>query len=58
MRENRQFLSRAARWAAGQGITQFIDLGCGAYSSGGVRAYHHPVADFASFFGPQGGSGP
>ncbi|HVT70727.1 MAG TPA: SAM-dependent methyltransferase [Trebonia sp.] len=29
MRENRQFLARAARWAAGQGITQFIDLGCG-----------------------------
>jgi O-methyltransferase involved in polyketide biosynthesis len=29
MRENRQFLSRAVRWAAGQGITQFIDLGCG-----------------------------
>jgi O-methyltransferase involved in polyketide biosynthesis len=29
MSENRQFLARAARWAAGQGITQFIDLGCG-----------------------------
>jgi O-methyltransferase involved in polyketide biosynthesis len=29
MRENRQFLSRAVRWAAAQGITQFIDLGCG-----------------------------
>jgi len=29
MRENRQFLARAVRWAAGQGITQFIDLGCG-----------------------------
>jgi SAM-dependent methyltransferase len=29
MRENRQFLSRAVRWAVGQGITQFIDLGCG-----------------------------
>jgi O-methyltransferase involved in polyketide biosynthesis len=29
MRENRQFLARAARWAAEQGITQFIDLGCG-----------------------------
>ncbi|MCW2932134.1 MAG: hypothetical protein JWM19_3096 [Actinomycetia bacterium] len=29
MRENRQFLARAARWAAGQGITQFVDLGCG-----------------------------
>ena len=29
MRENRQFLARAASWAAGQGIGQFIDLGCG-----------------------------
>ncbi|MGH3262982.1 MAG: SAM-dependent methyltransferase [Trebonia sp.] len=27
--ENRQFLSRAAAWAAEQGITQFVDLGCG-----------------------------
>jgi O-methyltransferase involved in polyketide biosynthesis len=29
MRENRQFLARATRWAAGNGIGQFIDLGCG-----------------------------
>jgi len=29
MRENRQFLARAAGWAAAEGITQFIDLGCG-----------------------------
>jgi O-methyltransferase involved in polyketide biosynthesis len=29
MRENRQFLARATSWAAGQGISQFIDLGCG-----------------------------
>ena len=28
-RENRQFLARAVTWAAGQGIDQFIDLGCG-----------------------------
>jgi O-methyltransferase involved in polyketide biosynthesis len=28
-RENRQFLARAVTWAAGQGISQFIDLGCG-----------------------------
>ncbi len=28
-RENRQFLSRAVTWAANQGITQFVDLGCG-----------------------------
>ena len=29
MRENRQFLARATSWAAGQEISQFIDLGCG-----------------------------
>jgi len=29
MRENRQFLARATTWAAEQGITQFVDLGCG-----------------------------
>ena len=28
-RENRQFLARAVTWAANQGISQFIDLGCG-----------------------------
>jgi O-methyltransferase involved in polyketide biosynthesis len=28
-RENRQFLARAATWAANQGISQFVDLGCG-----------------------------
>ena len=28
-RENRQFLARAVAWAANQGITQFINLGCG-----------------------------
>jgi O-methyltransferase involved in polyketide biosynthesis len=27
--ENRQFLARAVTWAANQGISQFIDLGCG-----------------------------
>lgn len=29
MRENRQFLARAAAWAARTGIQQFVDLGCG-----------------------------
>jgi O-methyltransferase involved in polyketide biosynthesis len=29
MQENRQFLARATRHAAAQGVTQFIDLGCG-----------------------------
>lgn len=28
-RENRRFLARAVTWAASQGISQFIDLGCG-----------------------------
>jgi O-methyltransferase involved in polyketide biosynthesis len=27
--ENRQFLARAVTWAANQGVSQFIDLGCG-----------------------------
>jgi len=31
--ENRQFLSRAVTWAAEQGISQFIDLGCGLPTS-------------------------
>jgi O-methyltransferase involved in polyketide biosynthesis len=29
MRDNRQFLARAATWAAQKGIRQFIDVGCG-----------------------------
>lgn len=29
VRQNRQFLARAVTWAANQGISQFIDLGCG-----------------------------
>jgi hypothetical protein len=29
MRDNRQFLARAATWAAENGIRQFIDVGCG-----------------------------
>jgi O-methyltransferase involved in polyketide biosynthesis len=28
-RENRQFIARAVTWVAGQGVEQFIDLGCG-----------------------------
>src|SRR6202020_707632 len=27
--ENRRFLARAVTWAANQGVSQFIDLGCG-----------------------------
>ena len=29
IRENRRFLARAVTWTASQGISQFIDLGCG-----------------------------
>jgi hypothetical protein len=29
IRENRQFLARAVTWAAGKGVNQFVDLGCG-----------------------------
>jgi len=29
VRENRAMLARAVQWAAGQGVRQFIDLGCG-----------------------------
>jgi hypothetical protein len=32
-RENREALARAVRWAAGQGIGQFIDVGCGMPTS-------------------------
>ena len=33
VRENKQFLDRAVTWIAGQGISQFIDLGCGMPTS-------------------------
>src|ERR1700753_1467680 len=29
VRENKQFLDRAVTWMAGEGIGQFIDVGCG-----------------------------
>ena len=29
VRENRELVARAVRWAAEQGVSQFIDLGCG-----------------------------
>ena len=44
MGENRQFLARAARWAAGQGITQFVDLGCGMPTRPNT---HHSVQSVA-----------
>lgn len=33
VRENRQFIVRAVSWVAGQGITQFIDVGAGLPTS-------------------------
>src|SRR5580704_15933706 len=36
-RENRAFLTEAATWAAGQGISQFIDLGAGLPASPSVH---------------------
>jgi O-methyltransferase involved in polyketide biosynthesis len=32
-KENKEFLDRAVTWAAGQGITQFVDVGCGMPTS-------------------------
>ena len=33
VRENRAFVTRAVAWAAGQGISQFLDLGAGLPAS-------------------------
>lgn len=49
--ENRYFLARAVTWAAGQGVTQFIDLGAGApvrQSGAGVLEDIHMTARAAS----------
>jgi hypothetical protein len=35
--ENRYFLARAVTWAAGQGLTQFVDLGAGGPGTQGRR---------------------
>ena len=37
VRENRAFVTRAVAWAAGQGISQFIDLGAGLSASPAVH---------------------
>ncbi|MER5769770.1 SAM-dependent methyltransferase [Streptomyces sp. NPDC001985] len=37
---NRAFMRRAVRYAAGQGITQFIDVGAGLPTPGGDRTVH------------------
>lgn len=49
--ENRYFLARAITWAAGQGVTQFADLGAGApvrKASAGVIEDIHVTARAAS----------
>jgi hypothetical protein len=47
LRDNRQFLARAAAWAANQGLEQFVDLGCGlptAPTTHGAVLAVHPAA--------------
>jgi hypothetical protein len=44
MRENRQFLARAVRWATGQGISQFIDPGCGMAAAPNTYLCVRPAA--------------
>jgi S-adenosyl methyltransferase len=49
--ENRYFLARAVTWAAGEGITQFVDLGAGApvqKARAGVLQEIHVTAQAAS----------
>jgi O-methyltransferase involved in polyketide biosynthesis/DNA-binding HxlR family transcriptional regulator len=45
-RENRAFISRAARWIAGQGVRQFCDLGAGLPVST-FRSLHEVVREAA-----------
>jgi O-methyltransferase involved in polyketide biosynthesis len=50
VRENKQFLNRAVSWAAGEGISQFIDVGCGmptTPSTHGSARVSHPGARVA-----------
>jgi O-methyltransferase involved in polyketide biosynthesis len=47
MRENRQFLARATRWAAENGIRQFIDLGCGMPTAPSTHQVAQAVASDA-----------
>jgi hypothetical protein len=44
VRENRQFITRAVRWVAEQGIGQFIDAGAGLPTSPGTHESVHAVA--------------
>jgi SAM-dependent methyltransferase len=45
--ENRQFLSRAAIWAADQGISQFVDLGCGLPTTPNIHQSVQAIANEA-----------
>jgi len=50
VRENKQFLDRAVTWLAGEGIGQFIDMGCGlptTPSTHGSARVHDPDARVA-----------
>jgi O-methyltransferase involved in polyketide biosynthesis len=50
VRENKQFLNRAVTWMAGEGIGQFIDVGCGlptTPSTHGSARVHNPDARVA-----------
>ena len=51
-RANRRFLSRAVRFAAAQGISQFLDLGTGLPSQGHVHE-SAPVEHRITFVGTQ-----
>lgn len=44
VRENKQMLTRAVDWSARQGITQFIDMGCGLPTSPGTHETARQVA--------------
>ena len=43
VRENRQFIDRAVSWTAGQGISQFIDLGAGLPTSPSTHESAHAI---------------
>lgn len=44
VREGRKFLGRAVRFLAGQGVRQFIDIGCGLPTQGNVHEVVQSVA--------------
>jgi hypothetical protein len=46
-RESRKFLGRAVRFLAGEGIRQFIDIGCGLPTQGNVHEIVQSVAEDA-----------